>query len=654
MQTNLSINSIAMGNIRGRRRQYVLLITAIVLAVFFTATALLFASAMSTSLRERHYHRMGEQDAILLNCQDAPLEELLVSGVFSRYGTAEILGYVLPDGQNQANGFSIAVFDDTALNLAHNDPLEGRLPEKAGEIALEQSALARLRTDSGVGDTLKLTLMVPDGSGFMDSPVQNSYTLVGILNDKQVNLKQWVPNFPVYNDFPAGVLSAEEQIPPGGRAVINCYGRYASRDIGTSYEQLKLFCEEYKLTNDYGLANIASTSYQFSNRYYDEASNSIVTTSVFFMVIALVLVLAACLGIVNAFSASLESRKRQIGLLRAVGATKNQIRHIFGRETLLLSVFSIPLALVLSCLTVWGITAAMGDYYTFRPDPLLIAAAAAAGVLCVIPAAWIPLRKAARIPPMQAIREVELSRKIRKCRVESRHFFDVPRLIAHRSLTLYKNKQISITAMLAVSIVLMSLVVLVAAPVLKEAVWDYGADYQLLKTSRHGDWLIEYSINQPGITQQDKNDAAALSMVKTVTGEKFLRLKILTDNITPYITKSNHYGFTYLSPELQANTIIHIPEASQWEAQQRQDQQHLDYLESKAKYGYAQDYLTVDCCGVDAEVLEKLSPFVSAGRINIDRLSFGEEVLIIAPAEYGLYEENLRQRYLSLSLRLRY
>lgn len=628
MLSNFSINSIALGNIRGRHRQYALLIAGIVLAVYFAATALLFASTMSTSLRERHYHRLGEQDAIVFDCKDAPLEELIVSGVFSEYGTAEILGYVLPDGQNKANGFSIAIFDDTALTLARKDTLEGRLPEKAGEIALERSTLARLRTDAGLGDTVTLTLMIPDGTGFMDSPVQKSYTLVGVLTDKLIYLENLALTVPAYHDYPAGLLSAEEQIAAGGRTVVNCYGRYA-QGADASYERLAAFCEENGIISDYGWAKIVSTPYRFFNRNYNAGDSTIVATSVFFMVIAVVLVLAACLGIVNAFSASLESRKRQIGLLRAVGATKKQIRDIFGRETLLLSVFSIPPGLALACLTAWGITAAMGDSYIFRPNAPVIAAVAAAGVLCVMLAAAIPLRKAAIIPPMQAIREVELSRKLRKSKVKSKRVFDVPRLIAYRNCTLYKNKQISITAMLAVSIVLLSLVAFAATPLISEATQDYGADYVLIKQGRMLDWLMEYELGKPGITEQDRADATALATVKAVTGEKILSVKILTDQITPYILGERSWRFDYLSPEPQRADLADHPES----------RQHNDYIVSKAKYGYAQDYLTVDCCGIDAEVVEKLSLFVSAGRINIDKLSSGEEIFVVAPAEYGIYEK---------------
>jgi len=224
MERKFSINSIALGNLRRRRGRYILLVTGIVLAIYFVAAALLFADTMFTSLREQHYDRLGEQDAIVFDCGEAPLEELISTGIFSEYGTADILSYVLPDGQNRENGFSIARFDQAALTLARKEPLEGRLPEKAGEIALEQSALARLRTAAGVGDTITLTLLLPDGSGFMDAPVQKSYTLVGILTDKLVFLDRLGYLIPAYHDYPAGVLSAEEQIETGGRAVVNCYG----------------------------------------------------------------------------------------------------------------------------------------------------------------------------------------------------------------------------------------------------------------------------------------------------------------------------------------------------------------------------------------------------------------------------------------------
>ncbi|MGI5866278.1 MAG: FtsX-like permease family protein [Syntrophaceticus schinkii] len=635
MHLSFSVNSIAIANLRSRRRQYRLLISGIVLAIYFVATTLLFAATMFTSLKEQHYQLVGKQDAIIFNCQDAPLEELLESGVLSEYGTAEIVGYVLPDGQNKASGFSIARFDETALTLAGKEALEGRLPNKAGEIALERSTLARLRTNAGVGDTITLTLLIPDGTGFMDSPVQKTFTIVGIVPDKLGYLNQWDLGTPAYHDFPAGVLSVDEPIAAGGKEIVNCYGRYA-QGAHTSFELLKSFCEKNGIINDYGWADVEITHYQLFGSNNNTTDYNIIFTSVFFMIITLILMCTACLGIVNSFTASLESRKRQIGLLRAVGATKKQIRQIFGRETLLLAAFSIPLGLLLACLTAWGITGILGPDYIFHLNALIIALVAAAGVLCVLLAASIPLRKAAKIPPMQAIRDIDLSRRMKKSTVKSKRVFNVSRHIARRNLTLYKNKQVMITAMLVVSIMLLSLVVFAATPLIREAEVDYGSDYQLFQAGGIKGWFVEYEFHKPGITEQDRADVATLPTVKTVIGEKVLTVKILTNKITPYMAGNSFNDIGNLSLEIIEETapelLAAIPEPL-WPIHWWHDS---FYEQSKTKYGYTQDYLTVNCCGIDAEVVEKLSPFVSAGSIDTDKLSSGEEILIIAPAEYGI------------------
>lgn len=631
MNRKFSINSIALGNIRRRRGNYLLLILGIVLAVYFVAVMLLFADTMFTSLREQHYKRLGRQDAIILNCGGAPLEDLVTGGIFSEFGQVEIMGYALPEDENRENGFSLARFDESSLNLFRLKPLEGRLPEKAGEIALEQGALARLRLRAEVGDRITLTLLIPDGNAFMAEPVKKNYVLVGILPNRLIHHQsRYALSVPAYNDYPAGLLSDEEQIEPGGRAVVNCYGRYAGNGDG-AFEELREFCNKHKIVNELGWPGVVETRYRlFAGSDGSDGDDSIVLTSIFFAIIALVLVGAACLGIINAFTADLDSRKRQIGLLRAVGATQRQIRAIYGREALLLAFCAIPPALALAVLTVGGITAILGDSYTFRLNLPVLLAVAAAGVLCVRLAVAIPLRKAGRIPPMQAIRDVEVFRRLKRSRVQSRQFFDVPRHLARRRVTLYRNRQAGITAMLVLSIVLLSLAAFGIGPLLSESNYDY--DYLLWNTSgRYVDWLIDYDLHQPGITEQDRADAAALAGVKEVRGEKSIMAKILVEEATPYILNSNFGNFYYLSPEPPLGD-------DSPDSRVRAAAEHSDYLAGKAHYGYSQDYLAVSLGGLDGDFLKKLQPFVSAGEINIDRLNSGQEVLIIAPAQYGLIQ----------------
>lgn len=66
--------------------------------------------------------------------------------------------------------------------------------------------------------------------------------------------------------------------------------------------------------------------------------------------LAAVLMIASCVGIVNAFGTNLNDRKQQIGMLRTVGATKRQIISIYGRESTILTLICVPASLAVSFL----------------------------------------------------------------------------------------------------------------------------------------------------------------------------------------------------------------------------------------------------------------------------------------------------------------
>ena len=75
-----------------------------------------------------------------------------------RARTAEIVGYILPDGQDIDSGFSIAKFDESAIKLAGKEAVEGGCPTKLGDRPERSSGAAAQR--GRVGDTITLTLLI--------------------------------------------------------------------------------------------------------------------------------------------------------------------------------------------------------------------------------------------------------------------------------------------------------------------------------------------------------------------------------------------------------------------------------------------------------------------------------------------------------------
>lgn len=120
--------------------------------------------------------------------------------------------------------------------------------------------------------------------------------------------------------------------------------------------------------------------------------------------------------IYNTFQIAVAQRRSEVGILRALGATRTQIRALFLGEGALAGVIGSIAGVGIGLLLARGMTAyigtLLGDVYgvaqkaeEVSADPKLIAAAVALGVLTSIIAAWLPARNAARVNPVNALQK---------------------------------------------------------------------------------------------------------------------------------------------------------------------------------------------------------------------------------------------------------
>jgi len=125
--------------------------------------------------------------------------------------------------------------------------------------------------------------------------------------------------------------------------------------------------------------------------------------------IALVIFLAvpSLIAMVNTLAIGVIERTREIGMLRAVGATRRQVRSIIVVEAIILAaigtVFGVLSGLYLGYMGVEAMrTAGFPMEYAFPASGVLIALAA--GILFGVLAAIVPARQAARLQIVQALR----------------------------------------------------------------------------------------------------------------------------------------------------------------------------------------------------------------------------------------------------------
>lgn len=130
--------------------------------------------------------------------------------------------------------------------------------------------------------------------------------------------------------------------------------------------------------------------------------------TVLYGMLGLALVIAV-LGIINTLALSVVERKREIGMLRAVGMLRGQIRRTIYLESILISIFGALLGMVI------GVAIGYALVRTFRewlpsieavvPWGTIVFTLVAAAICGLLAALW-PAVRAARTKPLEAIADL--------------------------------------------------------------------------------------------------------------------------------------------------------------------------------------------------------------------------------------------------------
>lgn len=159
-------------------------------------------------------------------------------------------------------------------------------------------------------------------------------------------------------------------------------------------------------------------------KYSDESISAYIkesplfrTASVLSVLVLAIIVASAVVLIYNAFSISINERKKQYGLLSSLGATKKQLRMTIVTEASLTCIIGVPLGILL------GIGGLTGIFHLLRRElaevlqtsgaipfqlsaaPWAILIACVISFATVLTAAYIPARKALNMPAMEVIRQ---------------------------------------------------------------------------------------------------------------------------------------------------------------------------------------------------------------------------------------------------------
>ncbi|OFW27854.1 MAG: hypothetical protein A3H97_23680 [Acidobacteria bacterium RIFCSPLOWO2_02_FULL_65_29] len=142
-------------------------------------------------------------------------------------------------------------------------------------------------------------------------------------------------------------------------------------------------------------------------------------TAAYSMMVSISSLFALFIGmfiIYNAFAIAVTQRRAEIGILRALGATRGQIRRLFLVESAVTGLVGSIGGLAFGLIIARGIAASIGDLINdvygvaqradeIATSPMLLGLALVIGIITSIVAAFIPARQAARVDPVQALQK---------------------------------------------------------------------------------------------------------------------------------------------------------------------------------------------------------------------------------------------------------
>lgn len=643
MKKKLTVNTVALGNLKQRKKQYTVLIIGIILAIIFSSGTMFFISTTMSSNEEYRNQSYGKFTGYYFAPQDfVDAEAGKKGGYLESYGYAHILGYGYTDEEKTDRGAAIAWLDDEAKELYYVNVKEGRYPENKGEIAIEDDAARRLGIKSDmIGEKVTLAVFGANGLDYLSKTKQKTYTLVGILKDKRSNLGELFDKEQA-SIIPAAFVSDKEDTEAGEKEILGIYFKGTEETLNkrTSSGETVFWANFIAPIYDKAAAKYGenySNPMIYTLIYSDNSSGDVMNSALITITFAVVLMLASCMGIINAFSTNLNERRKQIGMLRAVGATRRQIINIFGRETFIITLICTPIGVLISYFAVKLYAYFMGEQFIFIPNFEVLIGTAAVSVVCVMLASLIPLVSASKVSPMQAIRNVELSRKMKKQKIKTKKRFSVPKLLSSRSIKFYRSKQIGVTVILIITIFISSFGFSALKAESDMDRWNQYNKYEYSLGVTSGFLTNGLFVNMPNvvseITANDYHDVVDSSMFTSFKAYKELSswievdkyddyMKILSTSglVMPYYNNGNE-----LTKEILDNTksedFLNIYFKKETE----------DYTKLKKALGTG-ELFHIGICGFMPEMIkENMDRFeVIDGKINIDKLNSGEEVVLVA------------------------
>lgn len=427
-------------------------------------------------------------------------------------------------------GYHLSFFctDSIMRMLTHFQIESGQYPQAEDEILAQREFFqAQGFPDPKIGDTVTLPLRI-GGEGEI---LNQEFTISGFLYSSEANR--------LAKRYSAYVSDAflDAYIPePGDR---NTYaGFQVVNDEGLNASQMEQTIRT--LAAELGLKE---TQVSINNNYLAWTLDPDTEVLTFGFCIILIIVIVSALVIYNIFHVAVIQKIREFGRLKALGASKRQLKQLVHKEGLMLSALSIPAGIVFGAVLL-KITLHTLIRFTVPVFSLPLALAVTAlSLVTVLISIQKPLRLAAKTSPIEAIRYEAGGREHSRKGKKSVTVF----ALTMSNLALHKKRTVTTILTMGLSCVLLV--------VIANIVGNMDAVRQAREDIEYGRFRIELdcSLNDTTYPENNLNEVQKQNPL----GETFLQQLKSIDGVTGIWTRKQipFYETNQNTGESQYNTI---------------------------------------------------------------------------------------------------
>ena len=271
--------------------------------------------------------------ALYRNVDESTVMKLAAHHDVKTYGLRSDAGYMnLEDAT-----VSMMYMDRTGMELYKVKLKEGQLPQKENDIVVSKGILEALGQNGKIGDTITVPYQILKDDG-LDYTKKKEFRICGFLADNESSKEQKQYTSLVSEAFLKAEIPVEQV---KYRFLLQVNGQKGNTTADYT-ETIQNIARQFGISED----DMNINKEYLAANYVDPATIPVIVG------IMLIVVLAGIITIYSVYYVSMNQRVREFGKLKAIGATKRQLRQIVLREGMGVALFAIPIGLLIGTVAV--------------------------------------------------------------------------------------------------------------------------------------------------------------------------------------------------------------------------------------------------------------------------------------------------------------